>query len=356
MLGHNTMKSMGSIFQRYLDNHSQINLIALQTGIIGGILAIFYASYNPSNQIIVIITGLLLNGMMLSTTYRAHNSIQRLRYGLICALGSGLAFGIGSFTGNDLMLSSICMILLLPLIGFSNTQHGLITGLLSYIITGYILGTGVVSQTINTALVYALCYLIGGVTIVTGGMLRVFIRKKVLHLNENIEFIQNQEWFVVNGRNTLFTCCLLISVLICNYIAVNYQLDHGYWLSLTAFLLIKNEQLLTIQRSLQRITGTLLGGGLAFGFCWLVHDKLILALIITVMLYLTIIAISRHYGSFTLFLTISISLLIGLQDSQSIIEVKYRILYTLFAVVIVMLCVHTIQPLANQISQNIKSN
>ena len=97
MLGRNTMKSMGSIFQRYLDNHSQINLIALQTGIIGGILAIFYARYNPSNQIIVIITGLLLNGMMLSTTYRAHNSIQRLRYGLICALGSGLAFGIGSF-------------------------------------------------------------------------------------------------------------------------------------------------------------------------------------------------------------------------------------------------------------------
>lgn len=343
------MKSMGSIFQRYLDNHSQINLIALQTGIIGGILAIFYASYNPSNQIIVIITGLLLNGMMLSTTYRAHNSIQRLRYGLICALGSGLAFGLGSFTGSNLILSSTCMLLLLPLIGFSNAKHGLISGLLSYIITGYILGTGVISNNITTALIYALCYLVGGIIIVTGGMLRVFIRKKVLHLTENIEFIQNQEWFMINRKNLLFSGSLLISVLLCNYVAVSYHLDHGYWLSLTAFLLIKNDQQLTVQRSLQRIVGTLLGGGLAFGFCWLVQDKLLLALIIAPMLYLTIIAISRHYGSFTLFLTVSISLLIGLQDSQAIVDVKYRVLYTLIAVGVVMLCVHIIQPLTTQI-------
>lgn len=343
--------------QYYLDDHSQINLIALQTSLIGGGLAIFYACYNShANQIIIIITGSLLNAMMLATTYHTNNSIQRLRYGLICALGSGIAFGIGSWTGNNLLLSSLSILLLIPMIGFSNNQHGLITWLCSYIITGYILGTGVMANTMNVAITYAFCYFIGGAVIVASGMLRVFIRKTMLNLTEDIAFIKNQTWFVVNGRNTLFTCCLLISVLICNYIAVNYQLDHGYWLSLTAFLLIKNEQLLTIQRSLQRITGTLLGGGLAFGFCWLVHDKLILALIITVMLYLTIIAISRHYGSFTLFLTISISLLIGLQDSQSIIEVKYRILYTLFAVVIVMLCVHTIQPLANQISQNIKSN
>lgn len=343
------MKYMGSIFQRYLDNHSQINLIALQTGIIGGILAIFYVSYNPSNQIIVIITGLLLNGMMLSTTYRAHNSIQRLRYGLICALGSGLAFGLGSFTGSNLILSSTCMLLLLPLIGFSNAKHGLISGLLSYIITGYILGTGVISNNTTTALIYALCYLVGGIIIVTGGMLRVFIRKKVLHLTENIEFIQNQEWFMINRKNLLFSGSLLISVLLCNYVAVSYHLDHSYWLSLTAFLLIKNDQQLTVQRSLQRIVGTLLGGGLAFGFCWLVQDKLLLALIIAPMLYLTIIAISRHYGSFTLFLTVSISLLIGLQDSQAIVDVKYRVLYTLIAVGVVMLCVHIIQPLTTQI-------
>jgi uncharacterized membrane protein YccC len=119
---------------------------------------------------------------------------------------------------------------------------------------------------------------------------------------------------------------------------------------MTAFLLIKNDQQLTIQRSFQRIVGTLIGGSLAFGFCWLIQDKLILALIIAPMLYLSIVAISRHYGSFTLFLTVSISLLIGLQNTQSILEVKYRVLYTLSAVVM-----HVIQPLANQILHNSKA-
>lgn len=349
------MNSMRSIFQRYLDNHSQINLIALQTSIVGGGLAIFYACYNPASEIIVMITGMLLNSMMLSATYRTHNSIQRLRYGLICAMGSGIAFGLGSCTGSNLLLSSLVFLFLLPLIGFANDKHGLIMGLFAYIITGYILGTGVMTSTPNTALTYALCYFIGGGIMVISGTLRILIRKKLLNLTEDIAFIQGRSWFLFNRKNLFFSCSLLISVLICNCIAVKYHLDHGYWLSLTAFLLIKNDQQLTVQRSLQRVIGTLLGGGFAFGFCWLVQDKLTLALIIPLMIYLTIIAISRHYGSFTLFLTISISLLIGLQDSQSIIEVKYRVLYTLVAVAIVMLCIHTIQPITTHFLDKTKN-
>lgn len=344
-----------TLIRHFLDNHSQIQLIALQTGLVGGSLAVFYACYNPASEIIVMITGMLLNAMMLSATYRTHNSIQRLRYGLICAVGSGMAFGMGSWTGNNLLLSTLVFLFSLPLIGFGNNKHGLIMGLFAYIITGYILGTGVITSTPNTALTYALCYFIGGGIMVIGGTFRILIRKKVLGLTEDIAFIQDKAWFLINRKNLLFSCSLLISVLTCNYIAVQYQLDHGYWLSLTAFFLIKNDQQLTMQRSLQRIIGTLIGGGLAFGFCWLIRDKLILALIIAPMIYLTIIAISRHYGSFTLFLTISISLLIGLQDSQSIIEVKYRVLYTLVAVAIVMLCIHTIHPLANQILRKIKN-
>lgn len=343
-----------SVFQHYLDNHSQINLIALQTGLIGGGLALFYAIFNPANEIIVMITGLLLNAMMLAITYRAHNSIQRLRYGLICALCSGLAFGLGSWTGSSLILSSLAILLLLPLVGLANGRHGLIAGLFFYIFDGYILGTGV-HATAKMALIYAVCYFIGGVIIVFGGMIRVWVRQEMLNLNENIPFIQNQNWFLLDRKNLLFSCGLLVSVLICNYIAVYYHLDHGYWLPMTAFLLIKNDHQLTIQRSFQRIIGTLLGGGLAFGFCWLIQDKLILALIIAPMLYLSIIAISRHYGSFTLFLTVSISLLIGLQNTQSILEVKYRVLYTLIAVVIVMICLYVIQPLANQILHNSKA-
>lgn len=343
------MNSMRSIFQRYLDNHSQINLIALQTSIVGGGLAIFYACYNPASEIIVMITGMLLNSMMLSATYRTHNSIQRLRYGLICAFGSGIAFGLGSWTGSNLLLSSLIFLFVLPLIGFANNKHGLIMGLFAYIITGYILGTGVRTSNPSSALTYAACYFAGGGILVISGSLRILIRKKLLNLTEEIDFIQDRNWFLLNRNNLLFSSNLLINVLICNYITVKYQLDHGYWLSLTAFLLIKNDQQLTVQRSLQRIVGTLLGGGLAFGFCWLVQDKLLLALIIAPMLYLTIIAISRHYGSFTLFLTVSISLLIGLQDSQAIVEVKHRVLYTLIAVGVVMLCVHIIQPLTTQI-------
>ncbi len=344
-----------SVFQHYLDNHSQINLIALQTGLIGGGLALFYALFNHNNEIIVIITGLLLNAMMLAITYRNHNSIQRLNYGLICALCSGIAFGLGSWTGANLKLSSLTILILLPLVGLSNSKHGLMAGLFFYIFDGYILGTGIHAATLNISIIYFLCYFIGGCIIVFGGIIRVLIRYKLLNLKENIPFIKDQHWFLIDRKNIIFSTGLLVSVLICNYIAVYYQLDHGYWLPMTAFLLIKNDHQLTIQRSFQRIVGTLIGGSLAFSFCWLIHDKVILALIIAPTLYLSIIAISRHYGSFTLFLTVSISLLIGLQNTQSILEVKYRVLYTLLAVIIVMVYLHAMQPLANQILSNNKS-
>ena len=320
---------------KYLHNDNQIMIIALHCAIIGGFVLLYFVLYSPVNKaLIAMVTGLLLTSMMLSSTYLKHNSIQRLYFGGLTTALSGVAFFLGSLSGNSLLLSSLGMIVFLPFVGMSNPRHILLSSLTFFFFNAYILGFGMKGD-FSQALDYGVYYAIGGILIVCGGFIRVYIRAAYMDIHEQIPFVLNTKFFC--RENALHSLILVLCVLLCNYIAFRLKLARGYWLPMTAFLLIKNEHSVSISRAVHRFTGTLLGGFLSFLLCLLITNKLFLALLTIPLLYFTIVAIARHYGSFTFFLTICISCLLNIMVPSGVGVVIERLVNTFAGVLIVII-------------------
>lgn len=326
----------------YFDNDQQIHIIALQTAAIGFIIALLYISKFHLVELMIIMTGLLMNSVMLSFNSSYYISSQRIKYGFITSITSGIAYGVGSFSGNEILLSTIFILMILPWVLFSNQYHGLIAGLFLYTFEGFILGTGMPTNNVHQIITYSLSYIVGGLLIVLSGIIRIFVLKH-LKLENNKCAIKNTPYFEISARNVLYNIVMIIAVLVCNFISVNYHLVNGYWLPLTAFLIIRSNYNISISRMTLRVVGTLIGGVFTFIFCMLIHSELIFAIMIFPAFYLTVIAVSRHYGSFTALITLSIMLIIALMGDDAIYKVEHRIIYTLLAVIIVMVCLYTLK-------------
>lgn len=330
----------------YFDDDRQINLIALQSAVFGLILAFLYVLLH-FNELIIVITGLLMNSVMLAYNSSFYISSQRIKYGLFTSITSGIAYAVGCFTGENLLLSTMGIMLILPWVLFSNQSHGLIAGLFLYTFEGFILGTGMPTQSLNQLMSYSLAYTLGGLLIVLSGLVRLWLFA-YLQLDKNTKVLQNTAYFEINQRTLIYNLIMLTVVVACNFISLNYHLVNGYWLPLTAFLIIKSDYNLAIARITFRVIGTLIGGGIALMCCMYIHNPLVYALLIFPAFYLTVIAISRHYGSFTALITISVMFIIALMGDNAVYKVEHRVIYTLAAVALVMLCLYLLKFILNK--------
>ena len=343
------MKLKG-ILLNYFDDDRQINLIALQTSLFGVVLALFYISKFHKIELIIIMTGLLMNSVMLSFNASQYHPVQRIYYGLITSIVSGVAYGVGCFSANNIWLSTICILIILPWVIFSNHAHGLIAGLFLYTFEGFILGSGMPASNINTIITYSLSYMFGGSLIVLSGVIRIFILERAKLGSNQKNIINNLPYLEINIQKIVYNVIMIFTVVLCNFISIYYHLTNGYWLPLTAFLIIKSNHALSISRITLRVIGTLIGGGIALACCLFIHSQLIFALMIFPVFYLTVIAISRHYGSFTALITLSVLLIIALMNNEAIYRIEYRVIYTLLAVLIVMVFLYALKFILTKVS------
>lgn len=331
------------ILLNYFDDDRQINLIALQTSLFGLVLALLYISKLHKIELIIIMTGLLMNSVMLSFNSNQYHPTQRIYYGLITSIAAGIAYGIGCFSANNIWLSTICILIILPWVIFSNQAHGLVAGLFLYTFEGFILGSGMPATNIDIVVTYSLSYMLGGLLIVFSGVIRIFVLEKIKLSDNKRNIINNMPYLEINIQKTVYNVIMLFTVVLCNFISIHYHLANGYWLPLTAFLIIKSNHAISISRITLRVIGTLIGGGVALACCLLIHSQLIFALMIFPVFYLTVIAISRHYGSFTALVTLSVLLTIALMNNEAMYRIEYRVIYTLLAVLIVMIFLYALK-------------
>lgn len=331
------------ILLNYFDDDRQINLIALQTSLFGLVLALLYISKLHKIELIIIMAGLLMNSVMLSFNSSQYHPVQRINYGLITSIASGIVYGVGCFSANNIWLSTICILIILPWVIFSNQSHGLIAGLFLYTFEGFILGSGMPASSISTIITYSLSYTFGGLLIVSSGVIRIFVLEKAKLNSNQKNIINNLPYLEINIHKTAYNIIMISTVVLCNFISTHYHLTNGYWLPLTAFLIIKSNHAISISRITLRIVGTLIGGGVALACCLLIHSPLVFALMIFPVFYLTVIAISRHYGSFTALITLSVLLITALINNEAIYKIEYRVIYTLVAVLIVMIFLYLLK-------------
>jgi uncharacterized membrane protein YccC len=86
---------------------------------------------------------------------------------------------------------------------------------------------------------------------------------------------------------------------------MHYNLVLGYWLTMTVLLVFKPEQALSKERFKYRILGAVIGLALCLPII-LIQNKTVLVLLLVPFLFLTMVSMSKHYGSYMFFLTASI--------------------------------------------------
>ena len=138
------------------------------------------------------IIGVLITSLMMSSTYRGHNSKERNIYGLVTAILSGFTYFLGSYCNNSLIATSIGIILILPWVGLVNSKNPILFGLCFWIFVGFVLGFTVPSSHLHTAITYGAYYGLCGFFLILTGFIRMMIRSKLLNIHETLPFISKK--------------------------------------------------------------------------------------------------------------------------------------------------------------------
>jgi uncharacterized membrane protein YccC len=112
-------------------------------------------------------------------------------------------------------------------------------------------------------------------------------------------------------------------------ISVRMDLAHGFWLPMTALVVLQPEYGGTLSRAVQRSAGTVAGALLAGVLLVTLHGTIAFELAIAALLFATFFLLRRHYGQAMAFMTPLIILLVGFNGADPWLDVVDRILYTL---------------------------
>ncbi|MDB4906074.1 MAG: hypothetical protein JWO05_858 [Gemmatimonadetes bacterium] len=79
------------------------------------------------------------------------------------------------------------------------------------------------------------------------------------------------------------------------------QLNHGYWVTLTAVVILQPFAATTRQKALQRVIGTILGGMVAAGLSALFHSPIAVLVLVAIFTMLCVALLPLNYGAYAVF-------------------------------------------------------
>jgi uncharacterized membrane protein (TIGR01666 family) len=165
-----------------------------------------------------------------------------------------------------------------------------------------------------------------------------FFKQQYYPLNT---FIQNLSFSSTVFRHSLR---ITITILLGYMIGKVLPLENVYWIILTIVVIMKQGFGLTNQRTYHRIFGTLVGGVIAFGILYIVHDSYIISTIAIVAMLLGFSFNPTNYKVGATFITIYVILIYGIlaPDNGNVIE--YRILDTIVGATLCLLANYFLWP------------
>jgi uncharacterized membrane protein YccC len=127
-------------------------------------------------------------------------------------------------------------------------------------------------------------------------------------------------------------------------IASAFHLTRGYWIPMTVVVVLKPNFGGTLQRAIQRITGTVAGALLAALLLWCVHDSGWLLLILTLLSFATLALRWANYVAFSLALTPMIMVMLDLAHPGKAIDSFLRIAHTIIGGGLAIVCGYLLFP------------
>jgi uncharacterized membrane protein YccC len=132
-------------------------------------------------------------------------------------------------------------------------------------------------------------------------------------------------------RSTSFRHALRLGIAtgLGSLLASVFHLTRGYWIPMTVVLVLKPNFGGTLQRSVQRTTGTICGALLAAFLLLFLRDSILLFPILAVLSFATFTLRNRNYGLFALALTPMVMVMLDVAHPITTSDSLFRILYTI---------------------------
>lgn len=171
--------------------------------------------------------------------------------------------------------------------------------------------------------------------------------------------IENMSFSSTTFRHSLR---LSLTILIGFVIGKLLPLQNGYWILLTIVVIMRPGYGLTKQRSFERIFGTIIGGIIAFGVLYFVHNHYVLGTLSVIAMILGFTYSQINYKIGATFVTIYVVLIFGMLTPNVTEVVQYRILDTLLGAVLAFLANYFLWPsweflnLNNYLKKSIAAN
>jgi len=200
----------------------------------------------------------------------------------------------------------------------------------------FIIGSGVPAD-FSVALLFGVFFFCGGMLLVIIFFISYKIYPSTSKRNPNHESFKYTIIFRDYKSNIQFAFTLTLTVIIANIISYSFAIPEGFWIPMTALLIIKTNNKFSKERIKHRLYGTLIGSIFAFVIIFFIQDSIILAILLFPTLALINIAFAKHYASYTFFLTIMITLLYSLFLQDRYMLTTQRIVDTIIGIIIVII-------------------
>jgi uncharacterized membrane protein YccC len=168
-----------------------------------------------------------------------------------------------------------------------------------------------------------------------------FARKHNGRINHLSEIRNNLTFRSVSFRHALR---LGVATGLGGLLASAFHLTRGYWIPMTVVLVLKPNFGGTLQRSVQRITGTVCGALLAAVLLFFLKDPILLFPILAGLTFATFTLRNRNYGLFALALTPMVMVMLDVAHPITTADSLFRILYTVIGSIVALVSGYLLFP------------
>ena len=165
-------------------------------------------------------------------------------------------------------------------------------------------------------------------------------------------------------KSTIFKHALrlAVTVMVGYSVGTYFDFQNPYWILLTIIVIMRPSYGLTKTRTKDRIIGTLIGGAIASGMVFLIHDPYVYGALGVASLVVAFSMIQRNYKASATFITLSVVFIYAIMRPDVMTVIQFRILDTLIGAVLSFLALRFLWPawgfmeIKESIENSVKAN
>lgn len=344
------MKKIIKLHENFFSWKYNVVVLAMQAATLATFYSLLYVFYMPTKiAVIWAMIGVFVNALI--QTVAINDSLRnRFKGSIILSISAGITTALGSYYANSFWAMSLGLILIVPFVGLSTTARVISAAIVLFTVDLFIVGSGVPGDLIH-AISYGAGFIFGGLTLTIVAVIYAKLFKQSDIQNADYKFVW-RDLIVDYNDNKSFAILLTLVVFTANFISYHFNMPQGFWIPMTALLILKSDYDFTKSRMSHRLFGTVLGSAIAIIVAVILLSKLAMALLMFPLLFFIVVSMARHYGAYTLILTIMVTVMVNLIEQQGYLIAEHRLIDTLVGVVVVMSALWWIQPLIEKLHKH----